>query len=146
MWPEPKEPLTSSHGLVASSSPCVGPDLLTEKNDSMAETLPGGDDSSDPSRLAEKLTDLALDQYSGPAILEPVGVRGEEKNLETLSVPTDLSTVEAQETLEKEVTESIEERAKKRLHSRKFREYCNHDLSKDLGKSFRKNVWPISVL
>jgi hypothetical protein len=30
----------------------------------------------------------------------------------------------------------IEEEAKKRLHSRKFREYCDHDLSKDLGKSF----------
>ena len=31
------------------------------------------------------------------------------------------------------VVESAEERAKKRLHSRKFREYCDQDLSKDLG-------------
>jgi hypothetical protein len=30
----------------------------------------------------------------------------------------------------------IEKEAKKRLHSRKFREYCDHDLSKDLGKPF----------
>jgi hypothetical protein len=34
----------------------------------------------------------------------------------------------------------IEEEAKKRLHSRKFREYCDHDLSKDLGKSFNTLV------
>jgi hypothetical protein len=75
-------------------------------------------------QTAEKLSDLTLIEEA------PDSVEARKEG--------DMKTETGAEEQGKEESslDPIEEEAKKRLHSRKFREYCDHDLSKDLGKSF----------
>jgi hypothetical protein len=74
-------------------------------------------------QTADKLSDLTLIEEP------PDGVEAHKEG--------DMKTETGAEERGKEEPspDPIEEEAKKRLHSRKFREYCDHDLSKDLGKS-----------
>jgi hypothetical protein len=76
-------------------------------------------------QTAEKLSDLTLIEKA------PDGIESRKEG----DMKTETGVAE-ERGKEEPSLDPIEEEAKKRLHSRKFREYCDHDLSKDLGKSF----------
>jgi hypothetical protein len=83
-------------------------------------------------QTVEKLSDLTLieDCVESPAEA-PDGIEAHKEG----DMKTETGVAE-ERGKEEPSLDPIEEEAKKRLHSRKFREYCDHDLSKDLGKSF----------
>jgi hypothetical protein len=84
-------------------------------------------------QTADKLSDLTLIEEA------PDGVDAHKEG----DLKTETGVAE-ERGKEEPSPDPIEEEAKKRLHSRKFREYCDHDLSKDLGKSFNTLVCDFS--
>jgi hypothetical protein len=116
---------TSDSLAEAKSSVVMHDDSSIVMNDDSSIVM--NDDRSivDPViQTAEKLSDLMLIEEA------PDGAEAHKEG--------DMKTETGAEGKGKEEPspDPIEEEAKKRLHSRKFREYCDHDLSKDLGKSF----------
>jgi hypothetical protein len=99
--------------------------------DTTAVSEKSADLPADVKDLTDRLGDIALheaektEENNGPIELQ----QGEEK-----LVSEDHKEVEEITNAEDCGAETLEERAKKRIHSRKFRDYCAQDLSKDLGK------------
>jgi hypothetical protein len=92
-------------------------------------------DSPADANLTDKLGDLTLcaEEKTDETKLESTEVLPQPDEGKLSEDHKEVEDAPLTQGLEDEVV-TVEERAKKRIHNRKFREYCAQELSKDLGK------------